>query len=397
MFNANQNKNAQNNEENKRHPYDFDVAGPLYLSKPCWREILKSSWMQDGYKWRAMACMVQAAYLLEVDRQENREGDKALAPKWWKFFKYRLVEVLVDDRDGSIFGAVFEWDICAALRDLLIVKPYKAPMSIIALRGTLLRGPTVRIDLMDDLTLFTTESLGCSYRFHKTIEAVRRSVEKFGSSEVSMAGHSLGAGVALSVGRALAVEGIFVETHLFNPPSVSLPLALRCVGDKLGSFLKDIFLPHKRKRNNDKRPDDDDKTEDRSVKKSKQNQKCGPRHDVRRWPGPQHEIQKWVPHLYLNCNDPISCHYSDYDYCERRQNFQLFEIDEKLLSGMLEESGMDRVAIKVYVVPKGSMNPLQAHGLRQWWSLESEPRMAFDGNTLIHHQLGSLLHMKNNS
>lgn len=74
-----------------------------------------------------MACFIQAAYLLELDRQEKRDGDAALAPKWWKPFKYKVVEELVDERDESIFGARLEWDRYAAFSDLLVVRPRKAP------------------------------------------------------------------------------------------------------------------------------------------------------------------------------------------------------------------------------------------------------------------------------
>lgn len=78
------------------------------------------------------------------------------------------------------------------------------------------------------------EALSGSCRFHRTLEAVKTTVKKYGSSEVCMAGHSLGAGLALQVGKALTFEGIFVESHLFNPPSVSLPMGFRSIGDKFG-------------------------------------------------------------------------------------------------------------------------------------------------------------------
>ncbi|KAJ1378307.1 putative GDSL esterase/lipase [Sesbania bispinosa] len=48
----------------------------------------------------------------------------------------------------------------------------------------------------------------------------------------SLKGHSLGAGFALQVGKALAKEGIYVETHLFNPSSVLLAMILRNIGEK---------------------------------------------------------------------------------------------------------------------------------------------------------------------
>lgn len=257
MSTAKQNEIEEKIEEkdlNNGHPDDFQVSGPRNLCPPTWREIIKSSWKDDKYKRTVMACFIQAAYLLELDRQEKREGDTALAPNWWKPFKYKVVEVLVDERDESIFGARLEWDRYAAFSDLLVMRPSKAPKAIIALRGTLLRAATIRRDIQDDLRILTMEDLSGSCRFHKTLEAVRTAVGKYGSSEVCMAGHSLGAGLALQVGKALALEGIFVEAHLFNPPSVSLPMGFRSIGDKieiLWNVVKGMtrtILPSKKKR-----------------------------------------------------------------------------------------------------------------------------------------------------
>nr|DAD42868.1 TPA_asm: hypothetical protein HUJ06_001098 [Nelumbo nucifera] len=50
-----------------------------------------------------------------------------------------------------------------------------------------------------------------------------------------IADHSLGGGFAPEVGKALAKEGIYVETCLINPPSVSLVKNLRSIGEKAGS------------------------------------------------------------------------------------------------------------------------------------------------------------------
>uniref|UniRef100_A0A453CRS1 Uncharacterized protein n=1 Tax=Aegilops tauschii subsp. strangulata TaxID=200361 RepID=A0A453CRS1_AEGTS len=42
--------------------------------------------------------------------------------------KYRLVQALVDERDGSIYGAVLEWDRQAALSDYI---PFRARLAIL--------------------------------------------------------------------------------------------------------------------------------------------------------------------------------------------------------------------------------------------------------------------------
>ncbi|WOL01181.1 hypothetical protein Cni_G09895 [Canna indica] len=43
-----------------------------------------------NYKRMAIACFIQAVYLLELDRQEKRTAENGLAPKWWQTFKYKL-------------------------------------------------------------------------------------------------------------------------------------------------------------------------------------------------------------------------------------------------------------------------------------------------------------------
>lgn len=380
MSMAKQNEIEEKKEEkslNNGHPDDFEVSGPRNLSPPTWREIIRSSWKDDNYKRTVMACFIQAAYLLELDRQEKREGDAALAPKWWKPFKYKVVEVLVDEKDESIFGAWLEWDRFAAFSDLLVMRPSKAPKAIIALRGTLLRSATIRRDIQDDLRILTMEDLSGSCRFHKTLEAVRTAVGKYGSSEVCMTGHSLGAGLALQVGKALTLEGIFVESHLFNPPSVSLPMGFRHIGDQLGILWNVVkgmtraMVPSKKKRNKelagqDKLPDDAEEGSSVNI--------C-------------EEIQKWVPHLYVNNSDYICCYYSDSS--KKRKNSDGDE--DKLMEEIPETSGMNRMAAKLYVISKGPMKFSEAHGIQQWWSYESELRMALNGSKLIQQQLGSLI------
>ena len=121
---------------------------------------------KDGnYKRTVIACFIQAVYLLELDRQENRTEENALAPKWWIPFKYKLAQTLVDERDGSIFGAILEWDRAAALSDLILIRPSGAAMTVLAIRGTLHKSPTIRRDIEDDLRFLAWESLKGSVRF----------------------------------------------------------------------------------------------------------------------------------------------------------------------------------------------------------------------------------------
>lgn len=294
------------------------------------------------YRRAAMACFVQAAYLLELDRQEKRAEATGLAPNWWKPFKYKLGRTLVDARDGSIYGAVLEWDRATAMADLVLARPRGAPKLVLALRGTLLRRPTARRDLLDDLRFVARESLKGSVRYAGALEVVRAAAERFGGAGVCVCGHSLGAAFALQVGKALAKEGLLVECHLFNPPSVSLAASLRIAGEKASYALR--RMPPS---------------------------KLASGSAANTW------RPRWLPNLYVNNNDYICCSYG--------------------VSSERDAGGEgDRVA-KLFVVAKGPKSFLEAHGLQQWWSDDLELELAASDSELINRQLRSLYAVSNRS
>lgn len=113
----------------------------LSCSTATWRELTNTSWRDDDYRRMVMAYLIEAVYLLELERQERRDA-AAVAQQWWKPFQYRLAHELVDDRDGSVFGAIFERDHHADADGR--PSPSGAPSAVVAFRGTLLRGPTIR-------------------------------------------------------------------------------------------------------------------------------------------------------------------------------------------------------------------------------------------------------------
>ena len=108
---------------------------------------------------------------------------------------------------------------------------------------------------------------------------------KYGSNNVCIAGHSLGAGFALQVGKELAKEGTYVEAHLFNPPSVSLAMSLKTIGEKaefVWNRLKSM-LPYI--------------GEAQISNGGLKDASLG--------------VAKWVPYLYVNKGDYICCYYND--------------------------------------------------------------------------------------
>ncbi|CAH9143201.1 unnamed protein product [Cuscuta epithymum] len=338
-------------DQSDSHPYAFQASGPRNLSSPNWRDLINSSWKNENYRRTVMACLVQSVYLLELDRQENRKAGNALAPKWWSPFNYRLGETLRDERDGSIFGAVLKWDRAAALSDLIPIRPSGAPSAVLALRGTLLKTPTMRRDIQDDLRYLALESLKGSVRFSVAQKALKALAAKYGSKNVCISGHSLGAGFALQVGKALAKQGIYVEAHLFNPPSVSLAMYLRNIGEKVWlvwrKFVKSVAAP--------------------PFSSSLQ---IG--------------MGQWVPHLYINNSDYICCYYID-----SSSSSSGGDGDEETRA-----RNSPAVAAKLFLsASKGKQKFLEAHGLEQWWSDSLELEMAVNNSRLISQQLKSLYNL----
>ncbi|XP_004243210.1 GDSL esterase/lipase At4g10955-like [Solanum lycopersicum] len=345
------------------HPYAFHVSGPRNVSSPNWKDLINSSWRKDAnYKRTVMACFIQAVYLLELDRQDNRTEQNALAPKWWIPFRYKLVETLKDERDGSIFGAILEWDRSAALADFVLMRPSGAPRGVLALRGTILKSQTMRRDIEDDLRFLAWESLKGSVRFSGVLKALKAIADKYGSNNVCIAGHSLGAGFALQVGKALAKEGIYVEAHLFNPPSVSLAMSFRNIGEKAGFAWKRIkaMLPSKA---------------DSQISCEEGGATSFPV-----------GLKQWVPHLYINNSDYICCSYT---YADGAQNDQTAANKENAK----QTTNCRQAAAKLFLSSKGNQKFLEAHGLEQWWSDNLELQMAISNSKLISQQLKSLYTM----
>ncbi|KAL5571356.1 hypothetical protein UlMin_020953 [Ulmus minor] len=352
------------------HPYAFHVSGPRNLSSPNWRDLINSSWKDGNYKRTVIACFIQAVYLLELDRQENKSGENALAPKWWIPFKYKLSQTLIDERDGSIFGAILEWDRSAALADLVLIRPSGAPRAVLALRGTLLKSLTIRRDIEDDLRFFAWESLKGSVRFKVALEALKLVAERYGSSNVCVAGHSLGAGFALQVGKTLAKEGIYVETHLFNPPSVSLAMSCRNIGEKAGFMWKRLksMLPSS------------SETQINGEEGEKGASGLGFKNWVPNLKSSGMALGKWVPHLYVNNSDYICCSYNEPDGTEEANDGK---------ENVVPRNGQVAAA-KLFVMSKGNQKFFEAHGLEQWWSDDLQLHLALHNSKLISRQLKSL-------
>jgi hypothetical protein len=142
------------------------------------------------------------------------------------------VEVLKDDSfkhkgDKFIFGAIYQ-------NVAPLPRHSSGPQYVIAFRGTMLRHPKAIQDIYLDgkIVINCLKGSNRSQRAHTavgTLLATIRAKEKAGleSCAVWLAGHSLGASLALEVGRAIMEEQeLSLPTFLFNPPQVSLAPAI---------------------------------------------------------------------------------------------------------------------------------------------------------------------------
>lgn len=146
-----------------------------------------------------------------------------------------------------ICGVVFEY----VLPDGVPRHP-SAPRYIVAFRGTMPRDPTIFGDMRLNLRILLNKQHLCS-RFseaRKLVGDLVKSVADGNStgSTVWLAGHSLGASIALDVGRDMMCNGFKLRTFLFNPPHVSLAPAANILGvpekAKGGAHLASYYVKH---------------------------------------------------------------------------------------------------------------------------------------------------------
>ncbi|KAH0908717.1 hypothetical protein HID58_032038, partial [Brassica napus] len=159
--------------------------------------------------------LVHGVYLLQREKQKKVNLQAYI---WWESFGFSLAELLVNEDDSSIYGAVFKYNNYQN-------KPHfgMPPLYMIAFRGTVLKSKTWLSDLKEDIRcLFNNLNKGS--RFQQAIKAIETVLETTETSSVWLAGHSLGAGIALMVGKTMTKRGFPLKTYAFSPPILSFPL-----------------------------------------------------------------------------------------------------------------------------------------------------------------------------
>lgn len=210
------------------------------------------------------ACLVKGTYILESEHQIRRkeEGKGKFAAAWWENFHFRLHHVLQSEcncvcckirrrlelSDQStirsfVYGAIFEYVPPDDVKNRR--RHPSAPRFVVAFRGTMPRDATAVGDMRLNLMVLLNRQRFCS-RFTEARKHVisllssipppppaaaggsgGRAVAGGGTANsnsvgVWLAGHSLGASIALYVGRDMVTtRGCSLPTFLFNPPHVS--------------------------------------------------------------------------------------------------------------------------------------------------------------------------------
>ncbi|RZC85444.1 hypothetical protein C5167_041617 [Papaver somniferum] len=195
-----------NNQENQTDN-DFKLSGPSRLTTV--------NWQDESHRRSVIASLVKGVYVLKVDHRQHRQGCEALAPAWWESFNFKLLRFLTDDGDYSIFGAVYEY----------IPESKGAPKYVIAFRGTMVKQDSFFGDMKLNINILIN-TLHRRSRFVKAMQAVENMVSEKGASNIWLAGHSLGAAIAMLAGKTMAKEGIFLESYLYNPPFIAAPIEL---------------------------------------------------------------------------------------------------------------------------------------------------------------------------
>lgn len=303
------------------------------------------------------ASLVQGVYILERDRQENRQGPDALATPWWDFFNFQLLEVLEDRDDQSIFGAVY----CYKLLNLDNNSSTKtgAPHYVIAFRGTITKGNAVTNDLHVNLELIRN-GLHKTPRFEAAMVSVQQIVSTANDTNIWLTGHSLGSSMAMKAGRNMAKNGIFLETHLFNPPFLSAPLErIKVKKVKLGLRFANSLVKAG------------------LAAAVKTGQRGNPSEETFR------VLQEWIPNLYVNPNDVICSEYVGYfEHRKKMEEMGAGHI-EKLATqhsiGSLFMNAIGKHQESLHLIPSAMLTVnqssaadfKQAHGIHQWWSPDS--------------------------
>ncbi|KAL6320333.1 hypothetical protein AAG906_007030 [Vitis piasezkii] len=310
-------------------------------------------WRNNRHCRAVAASLVQGAYNSEHNRQKSQDS-KVQPSRWWSSFHFEVKRVLIDDKDSSIYGVVYEFKHPNNL-------PECAPKCVIAFRGTTLKSSSAKQDMKLNIKLLTAELRKDNSRFKPALDAVKKVVQEAEPANIWLAGHSLGSAIAMLVGKSMAQEeGKYLKTFLFNPPFLSPSLSRIINSPRL----------------------------ENAICSAKNFLKAGisfvggdhlwqTRHDQ------FNKLSHWIPNLFVNKDDPICSRYIDH-FENRKIEDEIHSIRSATKAAFVKDP-----QLPIYLLPKAyltiskiSSSPniskiCEAHGLKQWWhQMSIEPGSA---------------------
>jgi hypothetical protein len=204
------------------------------------------------------------------------------------------------------------------------------------------------------------------------MHAVQERVAVAGVENVWLAGHSLGAAIAMAVGKKMVVndeKGYLLKTYLFNPPFVGIPIEMLINDEKLKQGIRFAGT---------------------CVKEILTNAVAGDLHHQQRHDDSFAAVSRWHPYLFVNKNDPICTEYIDYfrnredmkqNGAESERSAGKISSIMSLLSSALVGGDLEAAHLlpSAHVTTNTGKAPDvgQAHGIDQWWDryLTSESKL----------------------
>ncbi|CAN8265012.1 unnamed protein product [Cochlearia groenlandica] len=338
---------------------NFSISGPCHLTSIDWTNMY--------HRTTVTSSLVKSVYVLQLDNEEKRVGLDAKAKPWFDFFHFTLLETLIDQHDSSIYGAIFEYKLNHLYQNAPHLK--YVPRYVIAFRGTNL-GPETRIcDVKLDIRCFFN-CLDKGARFLHAVEAIRTMVAKH--KNIWLAGHSLGAGLALLAGKTMIKDNVFLETYIYNPPISSMPLEKIIKSRKLKGIIRIAESVVKGTL--------------ALVLKELMEQQDDPKTAL------------WIPYIYVNPFDIICSEYIGYfkhktymckigaseiethssKYSVRSR---LSEIRKKGKSSVKSTEPIHHLSAADMIVNR-TKSSVSAHGLQQWWEQDSALRANWESHSI---------------
>nr|XP_043618300.1 GDSL esterase/lipase At4g10955-like [Erigeron canadensis] len=326
----------------------FDVSGPLHL-------LTSFDWRNTFHRRSLAASLVQGVYILERDRQRGistGHENHAHASQWWERFHFQLNHVLVDESDLSFFGAIYELKYAHPV--FFQSRPFP-PRYVIAFRGTITRSLTKSEDMRLNMKCIF-DKLEDSPRFRTAFEAVSSTVANVGPTSVWLAGHSLGASIAMLAGRNMAKSRFQLETYLFNPPFFSVPIEKLIKNEKVKHGVRIVGS-----------------LVTAGIATAMKLDRKDPEED------PFNVLSEWTPYVFVNPSDPICAEYIGYfQHREKMEGIgvgKIGRIATRHSIGSLVSGAMGRDSEPLHLLPNAyitvNLSPSEdfkkAHGIHQWW------------------------------